>query len=631
LIVNYKINGIKRDILLSSPNALVGDPFYGVALKHSDTYSQKENFLTTQIPAFAGMTEMKDIQMYILGLSSYSHESSCALIKDGEVRSLFEEERFNREKHTAKYPEHAIEQCLSAEGITINDIDYFTFFWVPQREIFGNVSHFIKYLPASLNLFKAPSGGELRFFERISLMKNIGQRIGQHFSLDKTPKIHFIEHHLGHAASTFFVSKFEEAAILTIDGRGESTSTMFARGKGNKIEKLREIKVPNSLGHLYASITDYLGFYPFFDEWKVMGMSAYGKDTYVKDFEDLVHLLDNGEYRLNLKYFQFHTHGQAQWMSDDFMDKFGPKRAKKAEYTQHHYDIAYALQKVVEKTGVHLANHLYKQTQLPNLCMTGGVILNCLMNKRIIAETPFEDVFIQPIANDAGTSMGSALYYYHQILEQKRNFLFESPYLGNEFSNEEIEQVLSEKKVQYHKSENIAKETAKKIAEGKIVGWFQGKMEAGPRALGHRSIVVDPTDSKMKDRLNERVKKREHFRPFAPSILEEKVNEYFKMPKDQLSPYMILVGDVHEDKKNVIPAVTHADGTARVQTVNKEVNPVYWELISEFEKIKGVPVIINTSFNENEPIVCTPEHAVNCFLRTDFDVLAIGDYLVVKE
>ncbi len=569
--------------------------------------------------------------MYILGLSSYAHESSCSLIKDGEVCSLFEEERFSREKHTARYPEHAIEQCLSAEGIMINAIDHFTFFWAPKREILGNVSYFLKYFPASLNLFKAPSGGELRFFERISLMKNIGQRIARHFNLDKPPKVYFIEHHLSHAASAFFVSKFEEAAILTIDGRGESTSTMFAQGRGNTIEKLREIKIPHSLGHLYAAMTDYLGFYPFFDEWKVMGMSAYGKDIYVKGFEDLVYLLDNGEYRLNLKYFQFHTHGQTQWMSDYFIEKFGPKRAKKAKYTQHHYDIAYALQKIVEKTGVHLANHLYKQTRLPHLCMTGGVILNCLMNKRIIAETPFEDVFIQPIASDAGTSMGSALYYYHQILGQKRNFIFESSYLGNAFSNEEIESVLKEKQVQYHKSENIAKETAAKIADGKIVGWFQGRMEAGPRALGNRSIVVDPTNSAMKDRLNERVKKREHFRPFAPSILEEKVNEYFKMPKDQLSPYMILVGDVHEDKKNVIPAVTHADGTARVQTVNKKVNPVYWELIAEFEKITGVPVIINTSFNENEPIVCTPEHAVNCFLRTDFDVLAIGDYLVVKK
>lgn len=569
--------------------------------------------------------------MYILGLSSYSHESSCSLIKDGQVLSLLEEERFNREKHTAKYPELAIERCLADEGITIEDIDYFTFFWVPQNEIKGNLSHFLRYLPSSLNLFKAPSGGELKFFERVSLMRNIGKRIQHHFNLSQAPKVHFIEHHLAHAASCFFISPFEEAAILTIDGRGESTSTMFARGKGNKIEKLREIKVPNSLGHLYASITDYLGFFPFFDEWKVMGMSAYGKDTYAKDFEDLVHLLDNGEYRLNLKYFQFHTHGQAKWMSDFFMTKFGPKRVKKAEYTQHHYDIAYALQKVVEKTGVHLAKHIYKQTQLPNLCMTGGVVLNCLMNKKIIDETPFKEVFIQPVANDAGTSMGSALYYYHQVLDKKRDFIFESPYLGVEYENEMIEPVLKEKGVTYHKSENIAKETAAKIADGKIVGWFQGRMEAGPRALGHRSIVVDPTNAKMKDRLNERVKRREHFRPFAPSVLEEKVDEYFKMPKDQMSPYMILVGDVHEDKKEVIPAVTHADGTARVQTVNKKVNPIYWELIAEFEKITGVPIIINTSFNENEPIVCTPQEAVNCFLRTDFDVLAIGDYLVVKE
>ncbi|MCK5579925.1 MAG: carbamoyltransferase [Candidatus Omnitrophica bacterium] len=569
--------------------------------------------------------------MYILGISSYAHESTCSLIKDGEVRIVLEEERFNRKKHTMEYPRYAIEKCLAMEGITIEDVEEITFFWKPQREVTGNIKHVLKYFPASLNLLKGrPQGNELPFVKRVVSMQNVGQTIKRHFSLSQAPRVEFVEHHLAHAASAFFVSPFEDAAILTIDGRGESTSTMMAVGRGNKIKKIKEIKVPHSLGHLYAGLTDYLGFMPFFDEWKVMGMSAYGKDAYVKDFEDVVKIDESGEYRLNLKYFKFHTHGQSCWLSDAFMEKFGPKRVPNSDYDQRHFDIAFALQAMVERAGVALAKKVYDITGLPNLCMSGGVALNCLMNKRIIEQTSFENYFFQPIANDAGTTFGSALYYYHQVLDKPRQHPFKSVYLGNTFDNDEIERVLKDKKVQYKKSDHIAKETARHIADGKIVGWFQGRMEAGPRALGNRSITIDPRDAMMKERLNERVKRREFYRPFAPSVLEERVDDFFIRPKGNMSPYMILIADVREDKKEIIPAVTHADGTARFHTVNKDVNPRYWELISEFEKITGVPVLLNTSFNENEPIVCTPEQAVDCFLRTEFDVLAIGDYLVVK-
>jgi len=570
--------------------------------------------------------------MYILGISSYSHESSCALIKDGKVRVVLEEERFNREKHTWKFPQNAILKCLAQEGITFDDIEKVTFFWVPLREVLGNIYHVIKFFPKSLNLLKVQSCGvELSFFERIKSKQMIGHYLKKCFGLKNVPKIEFVEHHLAHAASAFFISPFKEAAILTIDGRGESTSTMMSIGKDNEIEKLKEIKVPNSLGHLYAAVTDYLGFRSFFDEWKVMGMSAYGKDTYVKKFEDIVHLEDNGEYRLNLEYFGFHVKGQDAWLSDLFVEEFGPRRNYDDDYDQRHFDIAFALQNIVEKAGVHLAKYIHEKTNLPNLCMTGGVVLNCLMNKRIVEETGFENFFFQPIANDTGTSLGSALYYYHSVLNKKRDYIFDSAYLGNEFKNDEIERVLKKAQVNYKKCDNIAKETAQYIAEGKIVGWFQGRMEAGPRALGNRSITVSPIDTNMKEKLNSRVKKREFYRPFAPSVLEEKVEDYFVMPKRQLSPYMILIGDVREDKKHIIPAVTHNDGTARVHTVNKQINPKYWDLISEFEKITGVPVLLNTSFNENEPIVCTPEDALNCFLRTEFDCLAIGDYLVTKK
>ncbi len=570
--------------------------------------------------------------MYILGISSYSHEASCALIKDGEVCFVIEEERLNREKHTWKYPANAIAQCLACEGITMAEIDHITFFWKPELEILGNIKHVLKYFPQSLNLLRASSGGgELSVLNRLSLKKGIGKKIAQQFGLKKVPPVHFIEHHLAHAASAFFVSPFQEAAILTLDGRGESTSTMMARGQGNAIEKLAEITVPHSLGHLYAAVTDYLGFKPFFDEWKVMGMSAYGQDTYAASFAKIVDLLPDGTYRLNLDYFSFHTHGSSRWVSDLFLAIFGPKRRKDQAYDQRHFDVAYALQKTIERAGVHLAQGIWERTKSDNLCMTGGVVLNCLMNKKIIEESPFKNFFFQPIANDAGTSLGSALYYYHQILKKPRVEVFESPYLGMQYSNESIEAVLKEKGVPYVRTNNIAGDTAKHISQGKIVGWFQGRMEAGPRALGHRSIVVDPTDPAMKDRLNARVKKREMFRPFAPSVLEERAQDYFIMPKGQASPYMILIADVKEDKKPLLPSITHHDGTARVHTVSRKTAPEYWQLITEFEKLKGVAVLLNTSFNENEPIVATPQDAVNCFLRTELDVLAIGDFLAVKK
>lgn len=569
--------------------------------------------------------------MYILGLSSFSHESSCALIRDGEIVFLIEEERLNREKHTSKFPEQAVRAALAQESISLAEVDAVTFFWVPLKELAGNLKHVVKFFPQSLHLLTAPSGGDdLTALKRLWKMRTVGRELSRSFGSPRDPRIHFVEHHLCHAASAFFVSPFDESAILTIDGRGESTTTMMARGQGSTLEKLQEVKVPHSLGHLYATVTAYLGFRPLFDEWKVMGMSAYGQRTQVDKFERLVRLKDDGGFELDLDFFQFHTHGQKSWFSPRFVELFGPPRQPKDPYQQEHFDLALALQLTVEKAGVHLAKSLQRSTGLDNLCMTGGVVLNCLMNKRIVEESGFKNFFFQPIANDAGTSLGSALYHYHHVLGKPRTQVFDSVYLGHGFSSSEVEKVLKAKGVSYRKSDHIARDTAQHIAAGKIVGWFQGRMEAGPRALGNRSITVDPRDATMKDRLNERVKKREFFRPFAPSVIAEKADEYFDIPKGQDSPYMILIGDVREEKKHLIPAVTHNDGTARVHTVRKDVNPRYWELIHEFGQLTGIPVIINTSFNENEPIVCTPEHAVDCFLRTEFDVLAIDDFLVEK-
>lgn len=570
--------------------------------------------------------------MKILGISSFSHESSCSLISDEGIQGVFEEERFNRIKHTWEFPKQALQECLSQTDTPIEAIDHFTFFWNPQEEIVRNIGHFIKFFPASINLLqsKAVHNG-LPFIDRIRSKTNIARNIRSQFQLPQLPKVHFIEHHLCHAASAFFVSEFDEAAILTIDGRGESTTTLLALGRGNKIQKLSEIRVPHSLGHLYAAITSYLGFKPFSDEWKVMGMSAYGKPTYVEEFKNLVRLKKNGRFELNLKYFQFHTHGQERWVSPQFINQFGRPRLSHETLEQKHYDIAYALQKLIEETGVALANALYKLTQQPNLCLTGGVALNCLMNRAIIEQTPFKKIFIQPIANDAGTSLGSALYFYHQILNKPRKFLFDSVYLGPGYSTDEVKKSLDQHKMKYYRSKDVCQETAQFLQQGKIVGWFQGRMEAGPRALGHRSILADPRDPNIKDRLNLIVKKRESFRPFAPSVLEERVHEYFLMPKDQLSPYMILVGDVREEKKPFLPAVTHADGTARVHTVNKRSNPKFWQLIYEFEQLTRMPIVLNTSFNDNEPIVCTPEDALKCFQQTDIDALVLEDFIVTKH
>jgi len=570
--------------------------------------------------------------MYILGLSSYAHESSCALIKNGEIKSIIEEERLNREKHTWKLPKLSIKKCLEMENISINDIDYFTFFWQPKKEISGNLSHFMRYFPATLNTLTTSSGGsEMNAIQRISAMKKIGKTLQEEFNLSNAPHIEFVEHHLAHVASSFFVSPFEKSAILILDGRGESISTSMYHGEKNNITKISETKVPHSLGHFYAAVTDYLGFKPFFDEWKVMGMSAYGKNNYVEEFSELVELLPNGQFRLNLKYFNFHTHGSGKWVSDYFIKKFGEKRNPNSEYHQKHFDVAFGLQRTIEKIGVHIANFLYDKTKLSNLCLAGGVALNVLMNREIIKKTPFKNLFIQPIAHDAGTSFGSALYFYNYEMKKARNFQFKHTYWGPEYTNKEIEKILVESNLTYHKSNNIAKETAQQIADEKIIGWFQGRMEAGPRALGNRSITVSPLKADMKDRLNERVKRREYFRPFAPSVLEERVSDFFEMPKNINSPYMILSGEVKEEKRQIIPAVTHADNTARVHTVNSKDNLKYWSLIHEFEKITGVPVLLNTSFNENEPIVCTPKDAVECFLRTDFDILSIGDFLISKS
>lgn len=559
--------------------------------------------------------------MNILGLAAFSHESTACLVQDGRVAAFIEEERLNRHKHTAVFPGEAIKLCLKMAGLKLRQIDQATFFWNPYLELTHNLKHLIKYFPRSLNLLLGPSGSdEFSSLGRIWAVLNL-KRYFPH-----TP-IYYCQHHLAHAATAYYPSGFKSAAILTLDGRGESTTLLMALGEGNRITKLREDKIPHSLGLLYSGVTDWLGFKAFSDEGKVMGLSSYGNRNLVKKFKRLVRFLPQGRIKLNLDYFQFHTHGRRQWLSKKFLNEFGPARKADEPITSYHKNMAKALQIVLEEGALYLVRQLYRLTKNPNLCLSGGVALNCLTNRRIIEETPFKRVFIPSMANDSGAALGSALYWYHQVKDELKRFPLKDVYLGPKFSDREILQVLKRRQLHYQKQADICATAAKLLSQGKIIGWFQGRMEAGPRALGNRSILADPRNPKMKDILNRRVKHREPFRPFAPSVLKEKSLDYFDYDN---SPSMIVVAHVRPGKKHLVPSIVHVDNTVRLHTVEKNINPLYHRLITNFFKLTGIPVVLNTSFNDKEPIVCTPQHAVATFLQTDMDALAIGNYLVTK-
>ena len=566
--------------------------------------------------------------MLILGIFAYQHDASACLVENGKLISFIEEERLNRERHSAAFPELSIKFLLKHHNKTLDDINYVTICWKPGLEIISNFVNIIKNFPKSLNLIKAGAAqNEISLVSRLKKQFNLKDQFKKSgFKLNKKTKIIEIEHHIGHAASAFLVSEFEESAIITWDGRGENTSVLLSKGSGNQIIKLKEIKIPESLGIFYSAITAYVGF-KLFDEGKTMGLSAFGTDKYLKDFDDIIYKHEDS-FKINQNYFSYMTHGRNKYLSELFLNKFGPPRKFDQKITQHYMDIAYAAQKKLEEIGLHLVKNLKKICPSENLCITGGVALNCIMNQKIYETGLFKNIFIQPIASDAGTSIGGAYYLYNSILNYKRNYEFKNIYLGPSYSETEIKEYLTNRKLKYSKSENLFLETAKILSEGKIIGWFQDKMEGGPRALGNRSILADPRNESIKEKLNIIVKKRESYRPFAPAVLCEDKNEYFKMNYD--SDYMILTADVIEDKKKLIPAVTHIDGTARVQTVKKDINFKFWSLINEFKNLTGTPILLNTSFNENEPIVCHPNEAIECFLRTDLDFLILQNFIVKK-
>lgn len=568
--------------------------------------------------------------MYILGLTTLG-DSAASLIKDGELVAAVEEERFSRVKHHSGFPYHSIQFCLDEAGITLKDVEHVGHYWKPwilrHKAMQAARSAFI-----SRDMFKARADrGVAQVSNSYLGMFRHAKRLREHFG-ESSFKFHYIEHHQSHAASAFFVSPFESAAIMTWDGTGEDTTTLFCRGRGNKIEVLKRIKLPHSLGQFYSAVTNYIGFDMFAgDEWKVMGLAAYGKPKYVDFFREKV-LTTNGagNFRFDIKVLDHHLAKHYQF-PEAIVRELGPARVPGEPLDEHHWDVACSAQKALEETGIYLVKKLHEMTGEENLCMAGGVAFNSVMNGRIFHETPFKRFFVQPAAGDAGCSLGAAMMVWNQKLGRQRSFVMDHAYWGPGFTNDECRAALDEAGLKYEtlNDDVLLPRLAKMIAEGAIIGWFNGRMELGPRALGARSFVADPRRADMREILNHKVKLREWFRPLAPSILEEHAPEVFGV--EHHDPFMITVIGVAEEYRSKIPAVVHVDGTARPQMVSSKTNPRYWRLIDEFLKITGIPLVLNTSFNVQEPIVCTPHDAVNTFKNANFDALVLENNLVVRE
>jgi len=574
--------------------------------------------------------------MYILGLNAYHGDSSACIFKDGELIAAIEEERIRRIKHWAGFPSESIKFCLKEANIDISNVDYITISRDPSANIYKKITHSLKNL-VSFKTLK----------DRLANTKRIGsvkEEISKALNVDVTEikaEVHNIEHHRSHMASAFFASPFEESAILSIDGFGDFTSTMTGVGKNNKIEVFDSVIYPHSMGIFYTAFTQFLGFDKYGDEYKVMGLSPYGNATMVDRLRDVVIFKDNGLFELNTSYFKHAKEGvKMNWedgdphiepiFSDYMIEKFGLPRKKGEELTQYHKDLAASIQRITEEMIFHILNHLQKRTGLKNICIAGGVAQNSVANGKILEKTSFENLYIPPAGHDAGTAIGSALWLYNQILDEQRIDPMKHSYFGAKFSDEEVEAYLKSEKILYEKlsNEELYSKVADCLINAGVVGWFQGRSEFGPRALGHRSILADPTRDDAKEILNLKIKRREPFRPFAPSILKEFTGEYFE--KVDEVPFMEKVFQIKEEKRAEIPAVTHVDGSGRLQTVDKDIEPRYYSLIETFYKKSGIPILLNTSFNENEPIVNTPQEAYACFARTKMDMLVMGNIIIER-
>ena len=591
----------------------------------------------------------------ILGISAFYHDSAAALIIDGKIIAAAQEERFSRKKHDSRYPFHAIEYVLNESKLNLNEIDHIVFFEKPFLKFERLLETYMAFAPKGFKSFSLSMPLWLR--EKLFQKKFLFDKLKQHDdSFNDIKKINFSEHHYSHAASAFFPSPFKDAIILTLDGVGEWATTTVAIGNENKLEIIKEIHFPHSLGLLYSAFTYYTGFKVNSGEYKLMGLAPYGKPIF-KDLiiDKLLDLKQDGSFKLNMKYFNYAT--GLTMTNNKFSRLFGhPVRdVKKDLLNEFHMNIAASIQSVTEEIILRLTKNISKEYKIKNLCLAGGVALNCVANGKILKEKVFENIWIQPAAGDAGGSLGAALAYWHHELKMPRNDYkdqMKGSYLGPKFENSLIEDKLKYLKANYKKqnSSEIALITAKELSKEKTVGWFQGRMEFGPRALGGRSILADPRSEKMQKELNLKIKFRESFRPFAPSVLIEDVNDWFELDND--SPYMLLVANVKKEKqikmtedsdnlfgieklnikRSSIPAITHVDYSARIQTVHKETNPKYHQLINEFKKITNCPVLVNTSFNvRGEPIVCSVEDAFNCFMGTNLDILVIEDFILFKE
>ncbi len=568
--------------------------------------------------------------MHILGISCYYHDSAACLMRDGEIIAAAQEERFTRKKHDFHFPHNAIKYCLSEAGIGINDIEFVGFYDKPFVKFERILETYLSVAPMGIRSFIQAM--PLWIHQKLWIPNLIQKELGY------SGEIIFTEHHESHAASAFFPSPFEDAAILTADGVGEWTTTSFGIGKGNNINITHEIKFPHSLGLLYSAFTYYCGFKVNSGEYKLMGAAPYGEPKYVDlIMSELIDLKDDGSFKLNMKYFGYLD--DLKMTNGNFNKLFGmPPRKSETKMDHKYLDIARSVQVVTEEAILRMVRRLYKETGSKNICLAGGVALNCVANGRIIRETPFENIFVQPAAGDAGGALGVAQFIWYQYLGNERkvdknNDNMKASYLGPSFHNNYIKKFLNNHNIPFEELENdkLTSKTAQLIAEKNVIGWFQGRMEFGPRALGNRSILGDARFPEMKDTVNMKIKFREAFRPFAPSVLKEKASEFFDMRDDLESPYMLLVAPVRENKR-VIPAVTHLDYSARIQTVRRDDNPLYYDLISEYYKLTGVPAIINTSFNvRGEPIVCKPEEAYKCFMRTNMDYIVMGNFLLDKK
>jgi carbamoyltransferase len=592
--------------------------------------------------------------MYILGISAYYHDSAACLVRDGRVVAAAQEERFTRKKHDQDFPVNAVEFCLQHAGIKGSDLDHVAFYDKPLLKFERLLETYIDYAPRGFRSFLMAMPVWIK--EKLWIREQIAEHCAGYKG-----KVLFTEHHESHAASAFFPSPFESAAVLTMDGVGEWATSSYGYGRANELHLLKELHFPHSLGLLYSAFTYYTGFKVNSGEYKVMGLAPYGEPRYTRQIlDELIDLKEDGSLRLNMKYFNF---AEGLTMTSDKFDELFGGRPRKPEstLTQREMDLARSVQDVTEEAMLRMARHARKETGEKNLCLAGGVALNCVGNGRILREGIFENVWIQPAAGDAGGSLGAALSVWYQYLNNPRNLDqvcdghadgMRGSYLGPEFSSDEIRAFLDSVGASYRHVEptEIAVTVARLLADEKVVGWFNGRMEFGPRALGARSILGDPRSPRMQSQMNLKIKFRESFRPFAPSVLRERVADYFELDCD--SPYMLLVAPVREhlrvpvtdeeeklfgiDKLNVprstIPAVTHVDYSARVQTVRREDNPAYYDLIAAFDKLTGCPVVVNTSFNvRGEPIVCTPEQAYTCFMRTGMDCLVVGEFVLEKH